>query len=789
MKPNRRSPLCPLIARIVALLLAGAATTAQAVPIFRASAEIDGASFCTTGCRDGGFAEVPNRAEIARTSFPWSANANVSATASELTAATTATRGDGGFGGYASARAVASLFLDEIVVTRLPGFEDLPEELLLVFDVAVEYVSNRIGVAGSNDLSVLGGINDSASSLGTFDESATTVLRDQRRVAVGNPLFIFVGIEMDSAVNGFQPDFSEAAGRFLLSASALFDLPEGYTVNGASGLLRDNVLITAGDGPAEIPEPGTALLFAIGLMPLALLRRRTRRSATGPATGRSSLPGLCAAALALSFVAESAGAQDLSLVDENLRFRFALERQNQARQVAMPASYSSVDQLFDHSLTFDGLMSTRYRLDVTCHVSYDDCAIGVYPFDRLVRDTRMNGSMYSLSSVYQFDQKANEALSNAELALVETFNDLDGLRDKGRYGYLLYTQKHPPLRGNPKNLEDWKKRGLRVFQIAYGPSDLPNQAPEEKLAGGFRDTSGLTSLGYDVVNKLAQLNIVIDVSHTSAKAVKQIAAMNLGVPIIANHANADAVHPSLRNKDDHTLLKIKSTGGVVCAFPLPRFTERRPPTPEEAGRPLTEKERRHAYYDTDDAFTEYDFMAQVDYMVNLLGEDHVCVATDSGINDSWEQTSPFFEQSDRWYQVALKLRSEYGYSYARLGKIFGGNIVRVLQQVMDGMTDPVHRSPVANGSQRRGAIRFAWDPALSKGTRSSPSYRLVVRQKLSDGSWYTLTGNGYQPETSTTLFLDSGQYEWRVQARSFYGGRTDQKYVVSESPWSSFRIH
>ena len=56
------------------------------------------------------------------------------------------------------------------------------------------------------------------------------------------------------------------------------------------------------------------------------------------------------------------------------------------------------------------------------------------------------------------------------------------------------------------------------------------------------------------------LGMIVDVSHSNRQTTLDTAALSTK-PVIANHANADALTPVSRNKTDEELVAIAGTGG------------------------------------------------------------------------------------------------------------------------------------------------------------------------------------------------------------------------------------
>ena len=146
---------------------------------------------------------------------------------------------------------------------------------------------------------------------------------------------------------------------------------------------------------------------------------------------------------------------------------------------------------------------------------------------------------------------------------------------------------------------------------------------------------------------------MIDISHPSKEAIKQMIKLSKA-PIIASHSSARALRDHPRNLDDELLDLIKENGGVVQTTALGAFlTDRKDPPPNLD-----------------------DFMDHIDYMVKKIGIDHVGISSDfdgGGGIVGWNDASETMN-------VTYALR-ERGYSESEIEKLWGGNLLRVLDEV------------------------------------------------------------------------------------------------------------
>jgi len=249
-----------------------------------------------------------------------------------------------------------------------------------------------------------------------------------------------------------------------------------------------------------------------------------------------------------------------------------------------------------------------------------------------------------LVNVYAPDQ--------VELAL--TSDDVRRILAKGKKVIMIGVENAYPMGLDTSNVQKFWERGARYVSLSHnGHSQFT-----DSNTGEFDGTAlhnGLSDLGKEVVELLNYYGIMIDISHPSKEAIRQMAELSKA-PIIASHSSARALRDHPRNVDDEQLNWIKENGGVIQTTALGFF--------------LTDREDPPANMD--------DFMDHIDYMVEKIGIDHVGISSDfdgGGGIVGWDDASETMN-------VTSALR-ERGYSESEIAKLWGGNLLRVLDEVQE----------------------------------------------------------------------------------------------------------
>ena len=249
-----------------------------------------------------------------------------------------------------------------------------------------------------------------------------------------------------------------------------------------------------------------------------------------------------------------------------------------------------------------------------------------------------------LVNVYAPDQ--------VELAL--TSGDVRRILAKGKKVIMIGVENAYSMGLDTSNVEKFWQKGARYVSLSHnGHSQF-----SDSNTGEFDKTSmhnGLSDLGKEVVDLLNYYGIMIDISHPSKEAIRQMTKLSKA-PIIASHSSARALRNHPRNLDDEQLNWIKENGGVVQTTALGSF--------------LTDRKDPPANMD--------DFMDHIDYMVEKIGIDHVGISSDfdgGGGIIGWEDAS-------ETKNVTSALR-ERGYSESEIAKLWGGNLLRVLDEVQE----------------------------------------------------------------------------------------------------------
>ena len=251
---------------------------------------------------------------------------------------------------------------------------------------------------------------------------------------------------------------------------------------------------------------------------------------------------------------------------------------------------------------------------------------------------------------------------------------------------------------NLERLDRFYELGARYVGLVHdGDNDLARSArPSAALGDAAESTAGVSALGAEAIARMNRLGVMVDVSHGAKQTA--LDAMRLSAaPIIASHSGIAGVNAHPRNLDDETLLALKANGGVVQVVAFDAYLKQQPPEKAAALRALRESvgltggvrlsslppERRAAYdaglRDLEARWpsaTVADLVAHIDYAVELIGIDHIGIASDfdggggiTGWNDAAETAN-----------VTAAL-AERGYSREDIDKIWSGNLLRVWRDV------------------------------------------------------------------------------------------------------------
>ncbi|MBT3680133.1 MAG: membrane dipeptidase, partial [Candidatus Marinimicrobia bacterium] len=206
---------------------------------------------------------------------------------------------------------------------------------------------------------------------------------------------------------------------------------------------------------------------------------------------------------------------------------------------------------------------------------------------------------------------------------------------------------------------------------------------------------GLSPFGVEVIERMNQLGMMVDISHTSGATVEQAVAISKA-PVIASHSCAKALCDNPRNLSDSLLTLIAAKGGVVQMCLLSTYITPDPPQEaRDSARAAMKLKWKGIDRQTDSNREIYrlewaelnrnyprelpsvsDAVDHIDHMVELVGIDHVGIGSDF---DGGAALSDCFDVSG--LPNITKELFKRGYSKSDIRKIWSGNLMRVFARV------------------------------------------------------------------------------------------------------------
>ena len=278
------------------------------------------------------------------------------------------------------------------------------------------------------------------------------------------------------------------------------------------------------------------------------------------------------------------------------------------------------------------------------------------------------------------------------VALAFTADDAKRIHDQGKIVVFQSMENAYPLGEDLSLLETFYVGGLRML----GPVHFRNNQFADSATDKEAPFDGLSPIGEELVREANRLGIILDASHASDAALRDMMALSK-TPIILSHSGPDGVYDHPRNVPDDLLVELAESGGVIHVNAFPAYLEALQPTPElqaalehlraefgndlfslsDAQRQEFREARLKIFQEFPPPRSSFDkFLEHLFYTLELVGPDHV------GIGADWDGGGGVDGMED----VAAVPRItaalvEAGYSEADIANIWSGNLLRLMREV------------------------------------------------------------------------------------------------------------
>lgn len=299
-----------------------------------------------------------------------------------------------------------------------------------------------------------------------------------------------------------------------------------------------------------------------------------------------------------------------------------------------------------------------------------------------------------------------------QIEIAYTSDDVRRIVAEGKKVAMIGVENAYPVGLDLDNIRQFQEWGARYMSLSHnGHSQFSDSNTGERDDVWLHN--GLSDLGRQAIEEMNRWGIMIDLSHPSKAANMETMALSRA-PVMASHSSARSLNDVSRNLDDEELMALKENGGVVQTVAFRSYVNSeknsahqeavnalRQSIAEDMGIELVASRRdlftmspeeREAYRErvqpVEDAVAERmdeievgpvdvaDFVDHIDYMVELIGLEHVGISSDfdgGGGVEGWNDASETFN-------VTRELVRR-GYTEEEIGMLWSGNLLRVLDDV------------------------------------------------------------------------------------------------------------
>ncbi len=276
----------------------------------------------------------------------------------------------------------------------------------------------------------------------------------------------------------------------------------------------------------------------------------------------------------------------------------------------------------------------------------------------------------ALESILAYDRHIRK---NQDLLIKATTSaDIHRAKTTKRLALFYYFQNTTQFGRDLNRIDLFYQLGVRSCQLTYNHQNWVGTGCKERFAGG------LSRFGIELVEKMNNTGMLIDISHASERTMADTIQASKK-PIIISHTGCMTVYQNIRNTQDDSIRKLADKGGVIGICQIRPF--------------ITSQKRGNLQH----------YFKHVRHAIRVAGIDHVCIGSDRDhriiqdtpeemnllhqeegpnfVNDDW----PLYMSSlngPRRMEVVRDGLQKMGLSYTDIEKVMGLNLLRIYKDVI-----------------------------------------------------------------------------------------------------------
>lgn len=279
--------------------------------------------------------------------------------------------------------------------------------------------------------------------------------------------------------------------------------------------------------------------------------------------------------------------------------------------------------------------------------------------------------------------------------LATTAADIRRIAASGKIAALMGLEGGYAIDEKIENVKRYYDLGVRYMSPAWSVST----SWAGSSGDGIGEQRGLNDFGKQVIREMNQLGMMVDVSHVSDKTFWDIVNTSTK-PVVATHSGCRAIANVPRNLTDEMIRALAKTGGIVNVIFYPEHIEpgwsekkkkvdaeiasRVQRASEQEPGNVAQKKLARDRVRTEEYLKRLPpvyisrIVDHIDHVVKLVGIDHVGIGSDfDGV-----QAVPADMKSVADLPNLTKELLRRGYSESDVEKILGGNMLRVMDEVI-----------------------------------------------------------------------------------------------------------